>query len=293
LEYIQCPQCEKKYTVNDKLKAATGKHIRCKHCQQAFEIVIHDGNNSEPQDIASPVSIAESTVEASTPSSSNSPLTEPLKIDDQPEDTRPSNVEEQDKERNEEQTQPAKKKNVKLQFLISIILGLILICASLGTYLFFYNPELLNKTGLFNTTEQQQSTPIIPHNLVNPMTIHLSHPAQSKKTASPPAKQISPQHTASVPAESNQPSQVCKDASADYWLRTHLLATAKLDTNTYIKLLDMNVKQAVEIRKLCKETTVISRISEAARKGKKPPWIRVEIDSHLAAQFNAVPASHL
>ncbi len=40
MEYIQCPHCQKKYGVNEKVRAASGKNIRCKACQESFEITI-------------------------------------------------------------------------------------------------------------------------------------------------------------------------------------------------------------------------------------------------------------
>jgi len=42
MEYIQCSHCHKKYGINDKIRAAAGRQITCKHCQQAFEITIFE-----------------------------------------------------------------------------------------------------------------------------------------------------------------------------------------------------------------------------------------------------------
>lgn len=42
MEYIQCPHCNKKYGVNDKIRAASGRTITCKNCDEAFEIVLFE-----------------------------------------------------------------------------------------------------------------------------------------------------------------------------------------------------------------------------------------------------------
>jgi len=220
LEYIQCSHCRNKYGVNDKLKDAAGKQIRCKNCHETFEIVIHDDSHTSESQINS----------------------EPAVIE-----------------------QPAKKK-VDAQALTSMVLGVILICVSVGGYLF------LNKPELFSTAKQAAPKPIIPHNLVNPMA---AGPAISEQAKPSSTKRKN------VAAQSAQALKICKGLSADYWVRTRLLATAKLDTNTYMALLNMNLEQAQEIRKLCKEKLLVAKLVEAARTNKKPQWIKSEIGARL------------
>jgi len=226
LEYIQCQHCQKRYNVNDKLRAAAGRKIRCKHCQKAFEIIIIDDGNKPEQP--------------------------------------------------EKKEQPARKK-LNLQLIISIVLGFTLICMSAGAYLYFYKPEL------FHAPEQQKPQPIIPHNLVNPMSIHVA-PSASEKTKPQADRKTRAQHATSSPTGANPSLQVCKDAAAEYWLRTRLLATTRLDSDIYVKLLNMNLAQADEIRRICKDKSLVGKISEAARTDKKPSWIKTEIESQLASQ---------
>ncbi|MDQ6988817.1 MAG: zinc-ribbon domain-containing protein [Mariprofundaceae bacterium] len=40
MEYIECTHCHKKYGVNDKIRAAAGRDIKCKACQKTFPIVL-------------------------------------------------------------------------------------------------------------------------------------------------------------------------------------------------------------------------------------------------------------
>jgi len=42
MEYIQCSHCNKKYGINDKVRAAAGRNIVCKGCGESFEIVIFE-----------------------------------------------------------------------------------------------------------------------------------------------------------------------------------------------------------------------------------------------------------
>ena len=42
MEYIQCSHCSKKYGINDKVRAAAGRTITCKHCGETFEIMLFE-----------------------------------------------------------------------------------------------------------------------------------------------------------------------------------------------------------------------------------------------------------
>jgi len=272
LEYIQCSHCDKKYGVNDKIKAATGKQIRCKHCHAVFDIVIHSDHQSpEPQ-------------QHEPAASEQPPETEP--------ETRPANAtgstdinetelrkgESDAAKTDEDQTlhEEPEKKKVNIQALISIVLGITLICASVGGYLFLNKPELFGLSG------QTAPKPVIPRNLVNPMATDLPRPATSDQDSASAAK-----HNSAPTHQSEQSQKMCRDLSADYWIRTRLLATAKLDANTYMALLNMNLDQAQEIRKLCKQKALVAQLAEAARNNKEPQWIKTEIDARLQANKQA------
>jgi len=56
MEYIQCTNCSKKYAANDKVRAAAGKRIKCKACNQTFPIVIYDSasDSGKPREQANP-----------------------------------------------------------------------------------------------------------------------------------------------------------------------------------------------------------------------------------------------
>jgi len=283
LEFIQCPHCQKKYAANDQLRAAVGKKIRCKHCSQGFEIQLQklpptpQTSESVPEE---PIVKTEESISAST-------------AHEQP-------LQQEQKEKQAEKKKPnsavAKKvtKKLNIQLLITIVLLIVLIGGAIGAYLFF------NKDNLFTDSATPKTESIIPHDLIKPIDIKSTAPKATKKT--PITKQnvshqSKPIVTAPVPKAPQQAipervqqsseniplSQTCKDISADYWLRTHTLATVSMDTATYMKLLNQNLEQANAIRTVCKDKRLISKIAKAARVNQKPSWIESEIDLRIHA----------
>ncbi|MDQ6969768.1 MAG: zinc-ribbon domain-containing protein [Mariprofundus sp.] len=257
MEFIQCPHCQKKYAISDQLRAAVGKKIRCKHCSEVFDINIQMASKKPaPSPAASPVAEQEPQIKAAQ----------------------------------------AKKKKLNIQLMITIVLLIILMAVAIGAYLFF------NKDSLFGTSPEQDTQRIIPQELIKPVAIKLSSPvndhavkkveqkkavtlAQHKPAALPASaavkSQTIPEPAVPVDKQASQPSQVCKDISADYWVRSHRLATTSMDTATYMKLLDQNLEQADEIRQRCKQKGLISKIAKASRTNQKPAWIAQEISSRI------------
>jgi len=273
LDYIQCPHCKNKYAVSDKLKAATGKQIRCKHCQKAFEIAIqHDSVRPEAQSKSETAGqSAASSHQAEEASSAFRQPSRPTAPDSDARKPEPQAETSAETRKTAQHKEPSGKKNINIQAVISMVLGVILIAASIGGYLFLNKPELV---GVAN---QPAAKPMISHDLVHPMIADLPRLAARETVHGSPVKK-----STATAEQRHESLQACKDASADYWLRTRLLATADLDTKTYMGLLNMNVAQAQEIRILCKKKALIAKLSEAARSNKKPQWIKPEIEARIA-----------
>jgi len=285
LKYIQCRHCEKKYAVSEKLRLAAGKKIRCKHCSQIFEIIIQ--GDDEPSGEIDAI-ISGSAVERTEDHGGE-------RADDASRHVQTS------QEEGAAEHSEAVRKQKKLQLSISILLGTIFVCAAIGAYLYFYQPEWLNRP------ENNSSPPIIPSQLVNPMQAGSSGRAgvagaekkpvpapESGKKPLPVSAQLSradaPTSGQTKPVAKKRlmmldgpehPSQVCKDVAAEYWLRTHVLGTTKLEFSAYMKLLNMNTDQAGEIRTLCKDKLLVGRITEAAKAEQQPAWISAELKSRL------------
>jgi len=280
LQYIQCPHCEKKYAVSEKLCAAAGKKIRCKHCQQAFEIIISDDHvRGDQQDMPPPPDKENATIDAKKDHAAPA-ADQFVSPDETPEKEQQPDS---DNKKSKETATPVKKK-VNVQLLISIFLGLALLATATGAYLFFYHNEL------FHPSQKQDNKHIIPQQLIKPVSIpfpqqkHTMDSEKSKQSKQNPA-QSAPRHQKpkSLLEGPDNPSQVCKDSAADYWFRTRLLTTSQLDTTSYLELLNMNLDQTAEIRRLCKDKPLIGRLTEAAKTGQVPTWIKTEIQSRNAS----------
>jgi len=277
VKYIQCQHCDKKYAASEKLSAAAGKKIRCKHCHHIFKIIIHDDNRAAEQDDLLPAMAEENTtvtLEKETPAADDT--ASPDEISDR-------------KAQSENHNEPKNnttsvKKKFNIQLLISIMLAFALLTTATVAYLFFYRHEL------FEASKQQADKQIIPGPLIKPLSI--TFPQQQPETApakaQPETYQNPPrsQKAKSLLEGPDDPSQACRDNSADYWIRTHLLATSPLDTATYMELLNQNLNQADEIRYLCKDRLLIARITEAAKSGQIPAWIKSEIQSRNRDTLN-------
>ncbi len=286
LEFIQCPHCQKKYTVHDQLRAATGKRIRCKHCSKAFEIHIQQQSPTPSEAVqADPTATMESNVSTAA-----------IVEHDEPTESTPSKQElEKSVEKKATSTSKAPKQKRNVQLLITILLLSILIAGAIGAYVFF------NHGSLFSDSSEKDKQGIIPHDIIKPLEIKLPPPPTEQVNEKSDSETLQPSpyriaQAASKPVSAtlsnsrskaiataassatNKPSQVCKDISADYWVRSRTLATANMDTATYMKLLNQNLEQADEIRKLCKEKSLISKIAQAARSEEKPAWIEQEIN---------------
>ena len=340
MEFIQCPHCQKQYAVNDKLRSAVGKRIRCKHCTQAFEIIIQQASQAEaspPPASAPKIETVEtpqnkaSQAEPKLPESIQSGVTQPEP--DQFESRQPHiekeaddgliKLVEADKRASEDAKQPSQKtpfsqpteqtsdlpdsdkkavkktasktastKKIDLQLLITIILIVTLIIATIGAY-FFLTKEKVN-----DTPAKQEIRDIIPMEIIKPLeikeppkqvkqqssktveeTVQIAQIIEKKERPIEPPKVSKKQ--APKPIMTYPKTQACKSVSASYWIRTNTLATTSMDTATYMKLLNQNLEQANEIRKLCKDKTLIGKIAKAARTDNKPEWIQQEINSLL------------
>jgi len=276
-----------------------GKKIRCKHCQQVFEITLHPAE----QDIMDEALTDFTSATPDTPDTASVPSSEPAAVEapakaqqEQPnerEETAPK-PERPATDNNKAAKESGQKsgKKINLQLLITIVLALTLILGGLGSYLYFYQPAL------FSDSDEQAAKTVIPHDLVKPAVAPdfkaqnaADHETENKAPASTGksttqansgVKKIS-----TITGDKDHPSQVCKDASADYWFRTRKLATVQLDVDTYMKLLQQNVDQAAEIRNLCPDRSLLGKITEAAKHDKQPKWIKSEISARIMHDASA------
>ncbi len=200
MEYIQCPHCDKKYGVNDKIRAATGKSIRCKQCSQPFEIIIHNAN-ADPQPAPAP--------QPATPAPAAAPAADTSK------EKAPTDDNQKNKPAAKKTKQPAKRNT---QLIITIVLALLLIVAAGGGYIYLYQPQLVAK--LLGNQQPADKQAIIPDQIVKPLEIM---PASQAKNSAAAAAKSANNKPATPPHDSAaQPSETAKPATT-----TNPLATSE------------------------------------------------------------------
>jgi len=244
MDFIQCPHCSHKYGVNDRMRTAVGKQIRCKQCQIPFRIVILNLSGRIPESV--PTTQQESSDNQQktkgladdarqSESNCNDSDTADLKAthpnDLKPEATRSPEVAADAVDDTSDQTQipdqPAKKTSVNLKrkintgFLGKLTVTIVLSCTAIGLFIYLQYPQWLDLT---SNLEQIAH----PEPLLKPLHIAPVGPvAADKKPLSDDAGR-----NKTLLEGPDQPVQVCRDAAADFWMRIHLMSTALLSNET-------------------------------------------------------------
>lgn len=270
MEYIQCPHCLKKYGVNDKIRDASGKTIRCKGCQESFEITIFF-----------------------TPSSEESSETT------EKEQSTPTEESVEKKSEKEVQKSPGRKSSKNLfQIIIASILGIALIAALVIAYQFLSNPLPIESSQ--TQAEKKQPENEQPEE-EQTETKKIKPPAEEKKerlTETPRNDETGDQPEEASPelatADSltgdkyqgpSNPSDECKQAATDQWFTDYMITNGSITGKEYIRLLDESSGQTEKVLKLCKDKYLASRITDAARLGKSPEWIKDEIEARTSSSY--------
>lgn len=285
MEYIQCPHCLKKYGVNDKIREASGKTIRCKGCKEPFEITIFFTPSTQP-----------SSEESSKTTEEKPPTTTEKSA-------------EQDHEKNSsEQTKKStgKKKSNKnlIQIIIASVLGIVLVAALVIAYQFLNNPLPIEASQApapapaQTEEEQSEEEPITTDQKIVEKN---TPPAEEKREEQEEVLQsdevVDPQEESSPEPETSDslaankfhgpsnPSDECKEAATNQWFTDFMITNGSMTGKEYIRLLDESSNQTEEVLKLCKDKYLASRITDAARLGKSPAWIETEIEERNSRRY--------
>lgn len=302
MEYIQCPHCLKKYGVNDKIRGASGKTIRCKGCNESFEITIFSTPTPEPSSDSS-TEESSGTTEKAQPASTD------------------KNVEK--KSGKKAQKSAGSKINKKtLQIIITSTLAVALIAALAVAYQFLDKPLPIEAS----QTEIPE-TEVVPQREMRPAAIKQpeekqpeekqpeekqpeqeseaektqpqpeeknaqpSEPPEDEEMASEP-EEASPEPTTSNSFAGDKfhgpsnPSDECKQAATNQWFTDYMITNGSMSGKEYVRLLDESSSQTEEVLKLCKDKYLASRITDAARLGKSPDWISDDIDARTSNRFD-------
>ncbi|MES0371874.1 MAG: MJ0042-type zinc finger domain-containing protein [Mariprofundaceae bacterium] len=291
MEYIQCPHCLKKYGVNDKIRGASGKTIRCKGCEEPFEITVFSTPSAQP------------SAEESSETTEKEPSTA---------------AEKSIEEKSEKKTQKSSgiKVNKKtIQIVITSTLAVALIAALVVAYQFLDNPLPIEASQTESSQTEVSQTEVAPQresktpekrqpeekepekeaeNIKSPAEEKDGLPSESAESveeANQPEEE-SPDLAASVAVNAgdyhgpSNPSDECKQAATNQWFTDYMITNGSISGKEYIRLLDESSNQTEEVLKLCKDKYLASRITEAAKLGKSPDWISSEIEARTSNRFD-------
>ncbi|PIW47864.1 MAG: hypothetical protein COW18_07810 [Zetaproteobacteria bacterium CG12_big_fil_rev_8_21_14_0_65_54_13] len=274
MEYIQCPHCLHKYGVNERMRAAVGKKIHCKLCKQLFRIVVL-GVPDKP-------SLNTNTIETSDEKSTNRKSLLPAPKPKSPELTTTTDQRSFTAAGDEdEKPAPIKlKKRLNIQFIVLLLLLFTLSCAVIGLFIYIQFPQWL-------TPKAEQANSMGPLTVIKPIKLFPAGPPQpdstAKQTAPDPVDEMAG-HDKTMLEGPDKPSQVCRDSAADFWIRIHIMSTSKIDSRTYMQLMNQGLGQPAEIRNLCRDRFLTGRLTEAAKKDQLPDWISAEVNARTKAR---------
>lgn len=285
MEYIQCPNCLKKYGVNEKIRAASGKAIRCKGCQESFEIAIY--STPEPEK-------SESETKSETSTEANG--AEPNREQDEADVIESGAIEEQQssEEEPEKKDEPAKKQS--FQMIYTVVLGVILLIALTAAALFQFMPELFDNRSIEKAQQKTVENKSVVSKKIAPPTLPTTEPMK-KEPATGITKETTDGKATAKPetpptvsrASSQDPinaSDDCKQAATEQWFTDYMMTHGNISGNEYIRMLDESSSHTERVRVLCKDKYLASRISEAAAEGEKPAWIEADINARTGSQYD-------
>ncbi|MDX8404153.1 MAG: zinc-ribbon domain-containing protein [Mariprofundaceae bacterium] len=268
MEYIQCPHCLKKYGVNDKIRGASGKTIRCKGCQESFEITIFSTPSSQPS------------------SEEGHKITEK---------EQPAAAEK--KSGRKVQKSSGRKSHKKLfQVIITSVLGVVLTIALVVAYQFLDNPlpiesaQTEKKQPENRELKEEQAEPKKTKPLVEGKKEQFAEAFRNDETSNSSEKANSELKTSKALTDGKyqgpvNPTDQCKQAAINQWFTDYMITNGSMTGKEYISLLDESSSQTEEVLKLCKDKYLASRITEAAKLGKSPEWIRAGIEMRTSSRY--------
>ncbi|MDQ6992530.1 MAG: zinc-ribbon domain-containing protein [Mariprofundus sp.] len=259
MEYIQCPHCTKKYGVNDRMRGAVGKLIRCKSCQNTFQIlIIKIADRTIPPAIEK--KLPQQNPQTAKP---DSPTPQPKTPD------KPSLVVERIKEESVKVPHVKLKKKLDVQFVFLIGLSMAILLIAIGMLIYFKFPQLVNS---YTNTKV--------HQVSSPDSSPIGPPSNSAKQPEPTEVEDTINRHKTMLEGPKDASKICRDVAADFWKRSHTMNADNIDIQTYTRLLNEGVEQPSEIRNLCHDRYLTGRLIESAKQDKIPPWISSEIEAH-------------
>lgn len=239
MEYIQCSHCNKKYGVNDKIRAAAGRTIQCKNCGKSFEIEIFETPSPSMPQTSQPEHAKESKPEEKESK-------EVIK-----EETNNPPITKKKKEKVNPEPEPIEKK----KFAPSMILGVAIIALSIYV---FYQDRHIDIGKPFVATE----TP---------------RPKPNNHSSAQSGEQEQPSIIKSKTIVHKKLSKACKDIAAQQWVMNYTMLHGMPESDEYIHMLDESTQNTAEIRKKCGGASIVQEVLATAKEGSPPEWLKEQV----------------
>jgi len=248
MEYIQCTYCHKKYRVNEQVRAAAGRMVRCKDCGEKIEIVILQDKDKSPPPAVDSQPQEENTVE----SESNQQKLE--KADDV--ETHRHEIQETKPDLDEQKHQhDSEKNNHAKKITLSAVLGVLIVGGSMYG---FFQGRSQQADDLHQTKKPQSVSPSINREHFSKRLI-----SSEKKADLTDLGNQGKEHV-------NSHSAACKEASAQQWLTDFTMSHGQQKGRDYMLLLDQGIQTSALIRKNCGGSSVVAEVLQSAQKGVPP-----------------------
>ena len=253
MEYIQCSHCQKKYRVNDQVRAAVGRMVSCKDCGHPIEIVIIDSADEKKDQVENaavekdPDTAPDTEPKASIPSEGATSRASIAKAS--------------------ASLPPEKKRPKKLT--ISAVLGIVIVAASV--YVFYQGRNEQMTVLADSAAHQAEVTEEAPRD-------------EPLSPAEPEEKQVT-----TVDGQPKPFSDSCKQIAASQWLIDYSMTHGTPKSDAYMHMLDQSVSNNAEIRKRCGAARVVSEIVKTAQKGVPPEWLIQQINEMTMVNRDNMP----
>ncbi|MDQ6952321.1 MAG: zinc-ribbon domain-containing protein [Mariprofundaceae bacterium] len=238
MEYIQCQHCHKKYRVNEQVRAAAGRMVKCKDCGEAIEIVIFQ---SLQDDVPMP--------EASQEKKHDGEQVEPSQVPE-------SSTEKKERGGHSSHEIVEKDKNKK-KITLSVMLGVLIVSASIYG---FFQGRSQQADDLHQLVSTKHATQIETKTETEPLALSTQGDEDQDIT------DIPENHGVSY-------SQACKEAAAQQWLTDFSMSHGKKQSRDYLALLDQGIQTSALIRQYCGGFKVVTEVLQTAQNGVPPEWL--------------------
>jgi len=246
--YFQCPHCQKRYAASIKARAADGKRIRCKACQEPFTLTIV------------------SAVKPKQPSAAKSkPKPRPPKAVEKTKTPAPKRV-----------AKPKVGKRSRVQWGTLLILFLALVGGA--GWWWMDDQEQLAKA----EAEAAIARLAAKEEVVDEVDDHTLPSAEEVRQVTQEVQHPDPSTLNFVV------SGACRDVAAAQWLNDYTLTHTRFRQVEFVRLLDKSVSLTAQMRKQCQNHQLLLSVIESAKQGKKPIWLAPLIDTLINPEYDSV-----